>query len=600
MNDIDTLFKRPHIPSKRKFEPSPNPSDIYKSTKTFENGGSQSGQRTAVVEEDEEAQDGEDGVAGPNLPLDEEELAGSPDEEGRFFGGGVNRNTAEVLDFIDEQEKQEYTEERIDSAWLRRLALNFEKRISKNAELRAKFENTPQKFMSSEADLDADVKALSILSDHPELFDEFSQLGCVASLVSLIAHDNTDIALDAIEIINELTDEDVEAEQIQWNALVDALLEADLANLIVQNFSRLDESNESDRAGVYHSLAIFENLASQPAISEKLVQNSEALKWLLTRIQKLESPVTQNKQYASEVLAILLQASNSNRLSVISLDGADLLLQLLSAYRKRDPLKDSDEEEFVENLFNCLTCLVEDTKGKHAFVEAEGVELCLIMLREGKWSKPRSLRLLDHALGGSTAVEVCERFVDSAGLKPLFGMYMKHMDHQSTEHILGLIASLLRRLPGESAPRIRTLAKFMEKDYEKIQKLVQVRREYVSRLRPIEAQIAEERSRATSDDVELLEDEWLSRRLDNGLFCLQTADMILAWLVAEDEGARRTITKLLGQDGQDLSILRKTLQEQLDDMASSPAEDETGEKETLTTLLDLCREMCPRPEYFVA
>jgi len=78
--------------------------------------------------------------------------------------------------------------------------------------------------MSSEADLDANVKALSILSEHPELYEEFAKLGCVASLVSLLSHENTDIAIDAIEIINELTDEDVEAEQAQWDTLVDALV----------------------------------------------------------------------------------------------------------------------------------------------------------------------------------------------------------------------------------------------------------------------------------------------------------------------------------------------------------------------------------------
>lgn len=78
--------------------------------------------------------------------------------------------------------------------------------------------------MGSEADLDADIKALSILSEHPDLYEEFSQLGCVSSLVSLLSHENTDIAIDAIEIISELTDQDVEAEQAQWDALVDAMV----------------------------------------------------------------------------------------------------------------------------------------------------------------------------------------------------------------------------------------------------------------------------------------------------------------------------------------------------------------------------------------
>ena len=80
------------------------------------------------------------------------------------------------------------------------------------------------RFMGSEADLDADIKALSILSDHPDLYREFAKLGCVTSLVSLLSHENTDIAIDAIEIINELTDEDVEAEQEQWDSLVDAMV----------------------------------------------------------------------------------------------------------------------------------------------------------------------------------------------------------------------------------------------------------------------------------------------------------------------------------------------------------------------------------------
>ena len=78
--------------------------------------------------------------------------------------------------------------------------------------------------MSSEADLDADIKALSMLTEHPELYEEFAKLGCVASLVSLLSHENTDIAIDAIEIINELVDEGVEAEQHQWDTLADAMV----------------------------------------------------------------------------------------------------------------------------------------------------------------------------------------------------------------------------------------------------------------------------------------------------------------------------------------------------------------------------------------
>lgn len=461
---------------------------------------------------------------------------------------------------MDEQDGAELIPDKIDAAWVRKLALNFEKRISKNAELRAKFENDPAKFMSSEADLDSDVKALSILAEHPELYSEFAKLGCVNSLVSLLAHENADIAIDAMEIISELTDEDVEAEAEQWSAMVDAMIEADLLDLLVSNFSRFDEKNESDRSGVYHALSVLENLASQVTLTEKICKDTGVLKWLLQRIQTREVPVTQNKQYAAEVLAILLQSSAANRRNFTELDGVDLLLQILASYRKRDPIKGSEEEEFVENIFDALTAVVDEPEGKAKFVEAEGVELCLIMLKEGKMSKSRALRLLDHALGGHAGVEVCEKLIDAAGLKVIFSMFMKKQDGPTTEHLIGMFSSLLRSLPANSAGRIRTLAKFVEKDYEKIVKLVVLRREYASRIAVVENEIRNDQVRMSAVEKEEAADEWLSRRLDAGLFCLQTLDVILAWLVAEDEGAGTRIKELLADRDENFDDLRTTIQ----------------------------------------
>jgi len=305
--------------------------------------------------------------------------------------------------------------------------------------------------MASEADLDAGIKALSVLSEHPELYEEFRKLGCLASLVGLLAHENTDIAIDVVEVISELTDDEVEAEPEQWNAIVDGMIEAQLLEMLTQNLSRLNEGNESDRNGVYHTLSntpnpisqshyswkpllisiqtgVFENLASQQLLAEQMVRETNITPYLLQRIQARESPISQNKQYAAELLAILLQSSPANRKKLSELNGTDIFLQLLSPYRKRDPVKGGDEEEFVENVFDCVTCVVDELKGKEAFVDSEGVELVLIMLREGKMSKPRALRLLDHAVGGQSGASVCQKLVDAAGLKTIFGMFMKKVN----------------------------------------------------------------------------------------------------------------------------------------------------------------------------
>ncbi|KAI4141995.1 MAG: hypothetical protein LQ340_007472, partial [Diploschistes diacapsis] len=493
MTSVDELFKRPAIPSqKRKFEAPKDPNELYKSVKLSQNGDIRTSLPATTADEEED----DDTAAGPELPPDLED-PGS-DEEGRFFGGGVDKDTRQMMDFVDLRDQDEGVQkaEKIDAGWLRKTALSFEKKISKNAELRAKFEGQPQKFMASEADLDESVKALSILSEHPELYPEFARLGCLASLVSLLSHENTDIAIDAMQIIDELTDEDVSATQDQWETLVSALLDADLLSILHSNLSRLNEGLESDRTGVYHTLGILESLASHPSHAGTISTHPSLLPWLLARSLAPEKTTSQNKQYAAEILAILLQSSPAASIPrFLSLSGPDAYLQALAPYRKRDPPRGTEEEEFVENLFAGLTLCLSTSGGKAAFLEAEGVELCLIMVRAGKLARPRALRLLDHCLGGSgsgsgtgssaaegAATAACTRLVDAAGLKPLFAAFMhRATDRGATEHILGILASMFRRLPPESAPRIRLLGKFVEKGYEKIARLVAVRQEVAAR-----------------------------------------------------------------------------------------------------------------------
>lgn len=89
------------------------------------------------------------------------------------------------------------------------MILKFEKAINKNQDQRVKYADQPEKFMESEADLDEEIKNLLTLTQAPHLYPELVKLGSVSSIISLLSHENTDIAIDAIDLINELTDEDV-------------------------------------------------------------------------------------------------------------------------------------------------------------------------------------------------------------------------------------------------------------------------------------------------------------------------------------------------------------------------------------------------------
>lgn len=607
MTSIDDLFKATSSATKRKFEnPSEaDPTQAYKSAKLNPNSHAQRPAQASVVEEEE------DDEAGPSLPPDFEDEDGD-DEEGRFFGGGIDEDAKDAMDYLDAQDGEEAIgDEKYDSAWLRRTAINFEKKVNKNASLRAKYEDDPTKFIDSEGDLDEAIKGLSILSEHTELYEELAKSPVATKLVELLAHDNTDIAIAAIEIISELTDDDVDAEQEQWDALVAALLEADLLGLLISNFARFDESNAEDASGVYHSLSVIENLLSQPVNVDAVGKEQKLLAWLLNRIQKDEKPTTQNKQYASEILSILTQASRPNRKRVAEANGIDIFLTQLAPYRRNDPEKESSEEEYMENLFNCLTSLVDEPEGKVKFLEAEGVELCLLMVRDGKTSKSRSLKVLDHASGyaesaspeevhtdgngnkdkekqaveppSNTAAPVCEKIVESRGLKPIFSTFVKTKKHDpdSTEHILGIFASLLRSLPGNTDARFRVLAKFLEKDYEKINKLVDLRRVYAARVAAFDAKLKDQKRGLSKEEQDELEVENIPSRLDEGLYCLERVDAILAWLVAEDDGAKNAAVKALGERDETLKDVKRTLQAQLDGLL----EVEPAEREMLETLV---------------
>jgi beta-catenin-like protein 1 len=604
MTSIDDLFKSANGSAKRKFE-NPNeadPTQSYKSAKLDVNGDAKGAVQASVADEDDEDE------AGPSLPPDFEEGPGD-DDEGRFFGDGLDENARDAMEYIDAQDGDDaIREEKYDVPWVRKLALNFEKKVNKNASLRAKYEDDPTKFMESEGDLDEGIKALSILSEHPELYEEFAKSTAASKLVELLAHENTDIAIAAIEMISELTDEDVGGEQEQWDALVTAFMDADLLSLLISNFSRFDESDEADASGVYNSLSVIENLLSQPTYTDIIGRETALLKWLLVRIQKPEKPTTQNKQYASEILSILTQSSRPNRNHVADANGVEMFLTNLAPYRRDDPEKDSNEEEYMENLFNCLSSVTEEPLGKAKFLEAEGVELCLLFVRDGKTSKSRALKVLDHACGYAeestapqtngtskgkepvqrkttlnSATAVCTKLIDSRGLKPLFSTFSKtnntkksHNDPQQTEHILGIFASLLRSLPGNSDTRFRLLAKFLEKDYEKITKLVSLRRDYVTRLSAFDQRLAEKRKALrprSKEDLESFELENIPERLSEGLYCLERIDAVLAWLVAEDGGAKVAIEKALGERDEGLGDVKRTLQAQLDGvLAVEPAE----------------------------
>jgi beta-catenin-like protein 1 len=62
--------------------------------------------------------------------------------------------------------------------------------------------------------LDVAIKGFLSLAQHPSLtYPELIKSGALTLLIGLLTHENMDIVIDVVELIHELTDEDVDADE---------------------------------------------------------------------------------------------------------------------------------------------------------------------------------------------------------------------------------------------------------------------------------------------------------------------------------------------------------------------------------------------------
>lgn len=217
--------------------------------------------------------------------------------------------------------------------------------------MRIKFPDSPDKFMESELELHETLQEMRVLSTAPDYYPLLVKLQVIPSLLELLAHDNSDIAVVTIELLQELTDVDILNESEEGaEALLDSLMEHQVIALLVQNLDRLDESVKEEADGVHNTLSIIENLTELRSEITTECGKQGLLAWLLKRL-KVKVPFDQNKLYVSEVMSIVLQDNEKNRLLLGELDGIDTLLQQLAFYKRHDP-SSPEEHELMENLFN--------------------------------------------------------------------------------------------------------------------------------------------------------------------------------------------------------------------------------------------------------
>merc|ERR1719471_1000311 len=537
--------------------------------------------------------------------VEEEERLAMLEEEARQAKLAAAGRSSEALSSQEREKINKIVEEgadidsvNLDEAGVKKILLGFEKKVSKNQEMRIKFPDQPDKFMMSEMELHDGLRELQNVSTVPHMYPIMVELNCVSTLLGLLSHDNTDIAVAAVEVLQELTDVDTLQESEEGaEALLGSLLENQVCSLMVTNMERLDETVKEEAEGVHNTLAIVENLVELKPEICKDVAEAGFMNWLVKKL-KVKVPFDENKLYASEILSILLQTEPENRKLFGELDAIDNLLQQLAYFKRHDPTQ-SEETEMMENLFDALCSLLLENDNRDRFLKGEGLQLMCLMLREKKKSRSGALKVLSHALTGLEGTESCVKFVDILGLRTLFPLFMKTparnkrsgvSSEEHEERTVSILASLLKNVTSTNnagKQRERILVKFTENDHEKVDRLMELHDKYLAKVEASDAELDDEIKTLEGTEAELSEEEIYLKRLEGGLFTLQLVDYIILEISSCAPGSvKMRVMRMLSMKGTAAKTLRDVVREYAGNLGNTEEEDRSVEQEYLLSLVD--------------
>ncbi|XP_016932201.4 beta-catenin-like protein 1 [Drosophila suzukii] len=497
----------------------------------------------------------------------------------------------ERLNILKYVENEEADGDVLDEQSLKKLILVFEKRNLKNQEMRIKFADSPEKFMDSEVELHTVIQELKGVATVPDLYPLLVELHGLHSLLELLSHQNTDIAVAVVDLLQEVTDVDILGESQEGaESLIEALRKEQICALLVQNLERLNEQVKEEADGVHNTLAIVENLTEIDSEFVKEAAEQGLLAWLLKRLRG-KSPFDPNKLYCSEILSILIQTENDNRLLLGSLDGVDVLLQQLAVYKRHDPAS-NEEQEYMQNLFNCLCSALMARENRDRFLSGEGLQLMNLMLREKKMSRNGSLKVLDHAMAGQDGRDNCNKFVEILGLRTIFPLFMKTPKRnkqrlisadEHEEHVTSVIASMLRNCKGTH--RQRMLAKFTENDHEKVDRLLELHLKYLAKVEAIDKEIDQQAKDPSIDEDEEAENNYI-KRLTGGLFTLQRIDYILLEVSATGDTVKQRVLQILNLRGASMKTIRSIMREYAGNLGDGDTDWREQEQSHILSLVD--------------
>ena len=406
-------------------------------------------------------------------------------------------------------------------------------------------------------------------------------------MIPLLEHPNTDIGNQVVDVIHEIIHDEegfTDQEDLEIiSKLAFNCLKADLL-LYFSNHARnihktTDNEDPDDNQAIFKIFQVIEDILElyhQPERDNLRVvefysrlNDSRFIEYLIEMFKQDPKTVKTeslgnflspgdyaNRLYAAELSSTIFQLSamdlkNENKLiqeavnktwtsSIDELIIIESLLVSISPYRLRDPI-DSDEQEYLFNLFDCLGVLLLNSSAARKFFSSErceGFQLFLMLLKEVNIARIRAIQIIDYVLAPEDEnSNLSVDFINSGGLKVISSIFMGKgvtklvkkypkllLSIESDEgHVCAIVASLFKNIPIDSSAYFRLITKFVENSGEKFLRLTQLHEKYSEKLKKFDQIHGITRENQ-------MEEEWLLDRINAGLFVLQQIDICLLLL----------------------------------------------------------------------
>ncbi|CAM9017715.1 unnamed protein product [Wickerhamomyces anomalus] len=387
------------------------------------------------------------------------------------------------------------------------------------------------RFLDSETKLNEIVKQISniTLAELP-LYNDFIRLSG-DSLSQIITHPNGDIINQFIIVFNDLIDHEYEQDQ---SILLQFIKSQNILNFLLEYLKILIDQDDEDSKDVQITiLTIFNELTNyeDDELRKQLIEFDQLTQFFNDSVRQI-STVEGISYYDELVTDYLFKIVDWDKLRFVAKhDSAiEIFLIQLSHFTETQPEEGSTQENFIESIISILSMVLTSKDGRSKFLQLEGFELLLILIKNGDWGFKTFVKLSNYlieSINDTNNVELSVSIIESNFfLNNVFKILKQnHKDRDEIYQILKILVKLIIFLPFNSDQRIRLINKLVNKNFKSLNVLLKIESKYDQNVSKLDV---------NSEQTYSFDDQYLEK-IENGLDILQQISIFKSWLLIEDE-----------------------------------------------------------------